>query len=164
MNPITTPSTSNQCSSLTKSPIRLNFGRGSYTFQAKTDSILTQIQWWIWEKRLIEQRVQRLCYKHLLHKFLSCLIFTHTLPMNTSPRIRTKNFLTLHPPPSFLPTYTQYPLSWWASMTFLALVPLVQWKLRNPFAPINGLLILQGLMKIWECIAIQLKLGWESLA
>jgi hypothetical protein len=49
-------------------------------------------------------------------------------------------------------------------MTFLALVPLVQWKLRNPFAPINGLLILQGLMKIWECIAIQLKLGWESLA
>jgi hypothetical protein len=48
-------------------------------------------------------------------------------------------------------------------MTFLELVPLVQWKLRNPFAPINGLFILQGPMRIWEWIAIQLKLGWESL-
>jgi hypothetical protein len=48
-------------------------------------------------------------------------------------------------------------------MTFLELVPLVQWKLWNPFAPIDGLLILQGPMKIWEWMAIQLKLGWESL-
>jgi hypothetical protein len=48
-------------------------------------------------------------------------------------------------------------------MTFLEFVPLVQWKLRNPFAPINGLLILQGPMRIWEWIAIQLKLGWKSL-
>ncbi len=104
------------------------------------------------------------CYKHSLHKFLSCLILTHTLPMSTSPHIRTKNFFTLHPPPSFLPTYTQYPLPWWASMTLLELISLVQWKLRNPFAPINGLFIFQGPMKIWECIAIQLKLGWESLS
>jgi hypothetical protein len=50
-----------------------------------------------------------------------------------------------------------------ASMTFLELVPLVQWKLRNPFAPTNGLLIFQGPMKIWKWITIQLKLGWESL-
>jgi hypothetical protein len=50
-----------------------------------------------------------------------------------------------------------------ASMTFLELVPLVQWKLRNPFAPTNGLFILQRPMRIWEWIAIQLKLGWESL-
>jgi hypothetical protein len=48
-------------------------------------------------------------------------------------------------------------------MTLLELVPLVQWKLWNPFAPINGLLIFQGPMRIWECIAIQLKLGWKSL-
>jgi hypothetical protein len=48
-------------------------------------------------------------------------------------------------------------------MTILELVSLVQWNLRNPFTPINGLLILQGPMKIWECIVIQLKLGWESL-
>ncbi len=83
------------------------FGRVFYTFQAKTDSIFIQIQRWIWEKQLIEPKVHRLCYKHLLHKFLSCLILTHTLPMSTSPHIRIKNFLALHPTPSFLLTYTQ---------------------------------------------------------
>jgi hypothetical protein len=49
-------------------------------------------------------------------------------------------------------------------MTSLELVPFVQWKPRNPFAPIHGLLILQGPMTIWGWIAIQLKLGWESLS
>ncbi len=112
-------------------------------------------------------KVQRLCHKHLLHKFLSCLIVTHTLPMSTSPHIRTKkNNLSHTPSPSFFFFLFYIPKKsslWQASMTFLELVPLVQWKLWNPFAPINGLLILQGSMRIWEWIAIQLKLGWKSL-
>jgi hypothetical protein len=36
------------------------FGRSFYTFQIKTDLILTQIQRWIWEKKLIKPKVQRL--------------------------------------------------------------------------------------------------------
>ncbi len=69
-----------------------NLGRTFYTFQTKIDLNLTQIQRWTWEERLIEQKIQRLCYKHLLqHNFLPCLILAHTFSMNTSPHIRTKN-------------------------------------------------------------------------
>jgi len=32
-------------------------GRTFYTFQTKIDFILTQIQWWIWEEQLIEQKI-----------------------------------------------------------------------------------------------------------
>jgi hypothetical protein len=31
-----------------------NFEKNFYTFQTKTDLILTQIQWWIWEEQLLE--------------------------------------------------------------------------------------------------------------
>ncbi len=163
--PLQPPLLPTRVAPLQKSRSNWILGRVFYTFQTKTDSILTQIQRWIWEKQLIEPKVQRLCHKHFLHKFLSCLIPTHTLSMSTSPHIRTKKkflthillffFFPLCIPPNPLPLQ--------ASMTFLELVPLVQWKFRNPFAPINGLLILQGPMRIWEWITIQLKLGWESL-
>jgi hypothetical protein len=36
------------------------FERSFYTFQTTTDLILTQIQRWIWEKQLIQRKVQRL--------------------------------------------------------------------------------------------------------
>jgi len=42
-------------------------GRTFYTFQTKSDWNLTQIQQWIWEEQLIEQKIQRFCYKYLLH-------------------------------------------------------------------------------------------------
>jgi hypothetical protein len=38
----------------------LNFWKSSYTFWANTNPILTQIQRWIWEKKLIKPKVQRL--------------------------------------------------------------------------------------------------------
>jgi hypothetical protein len=44
------------------------FERALYTFQTKSDSILTQIQQWVWEKQLIEPKVQRLCHgNHSMH-------------------------------------------------------------------------------------------------
>ncbi len=86
--------------------------------------------------------------------------------MSTSPHIRTKKQSSSHSSSFIFFFFFHIPKKsflWQASMTFLEFVPLVQWKLRNPFAPINGLLILQGPMRIWEWIAIQLKLGWKSL-
>jgi hypothetical protein len=41
--------------------------RTFYTFRTKTDFILTQIQLWIWEEQQIEPKIQRFCYKYLLH-------------------------------------------------------------------------------------------------
>jgi hypothetical protein len=88
-------------------------------------------------------------YAWFLHTFPPWLILAH---------IRTNNFSSTSSP--FIHTM---PFRLVTSMTFLELVPLVQWKFWNPFAPINGLPILQGPMRIWEWMAIQLKLGWESL-
>jgi len=94
-------------------------------------------------------------YAWFLHTFPPCLILAH-IRINKIPYISSSFF--------FFSSIPKKPsLLWQVSMTFLELVPLIQWKRRNPFAPIHGLLILQGPMKIWAWIAIQLKLGWESL-
>jgi hypothetical protein len=112
MNSTTTPSTSNQCSSLTANPMMLKFGEKTfYTSQTKTDLNLTQIQRWIWEEQLIEPKIQRLLQQVLAtHNFLPCLILAHTFSMSTSPHIKTKSFLTLHPPLFFF-SHTQKILS-----------------------------------------------------
>ncbi len=94
-------------------------------------------------------------YAWFLHTFPPCFILAH---------IKTNNFSSTSFSSSFsLPLIHIMPFRLVTSMTFLELVPLVQWKLWNPFAPTNGLPILQGPMRIWEWMAIQLKLGWESL-
>jgi len=53
------------------------FEKSFCTFQITTDLILTQIQRWIWEKQLIQQKVQRLHYDYLLHTtpFYSSFLF-----------------------------------------------------------------------------------------
>jgi len=38
------------------------WGEASTPFKLKTDLNLRQIQWWIWEEQLIEQKIQRLCH------------------------------------------------------------------------------------------------------
>ncbi len=74
------------------------FGRTFYTFQTKTDLILTQIQRWIWEKQLIKPKVQKLHYDYLLHTTPFHASFFHNLSMNTSHTQELTTFLTLHSP------------------------------------------------------------------
>ncbi len=114
-------------------------------------------------------KVQRLHYDYLLHPtpFYSSFIFSHNLSINTSHTQELTTLLPLHSP---FPFPFPFPFSHTHNALFLGeppwpleLVPLVQWELRNPFAPINDFLILQGPMRFWEWISIQLKLGWESL-
>ncbi len=59
------------------------FGRSFYTFQSKTNLILRQIQRWIWEKKLIKPKVQRLSHGNHSMKptstpstFINCNSFT----------------------------------------------------------------------------------------
>ncbi len=69
------------------------FGRSFYTFWAKIDLILTQIQRWIWEKQLIKLKVQRLHYDYLLHTTPFHVSFFHNLSMNTSHTQELTTFL-----------------------------------------------------------------------
>jgi hypothetical protein len=62
------------------------FVRSSYTLQNKTNIILTQIQWWIWEKQLIKPKVQRLPHGNHSMK-----------PTSTPSTSNTCNFLTTKP-------------------------------------------------------------------
>jgi len=107
------------------------FGRSFYTFWTNTDLILKQIQRWIWEKQLIKPKsigfTTITCYTQL-HSILHFFI---TLPW-TPPHTRTNNLSHTSFSSSFsLLSYTQcFFVSWYASMTFLELVPLVQWKLE----------------------------------
>ncbi len=122
------------------------FGRSFYTFQTKTDLILTQIQRWIWEKKLIKLKVQRLHHDNLLHTTPFHASFFHNLSMNTSPHIRTKN-PSSHFIIFFLPIHTKFP-----SLVSLHDLPwacfLCPMKALKSLTPINGLLILLEPMKI----------------
>jgi hypothetical protein len=62
------------------------FVRNFYTLQTKIDLILTQIQWWIWKKKLIKPKVQRLPHGNHSMK-----------PTSTPSTSNTCNFLTAKP-------------------------------------------------------------------
>jgi len=100
-------------------------GRAFYTFQTKTDSILTQIQRWICEEQLIKTKVQRLCNKYLLHKFFSCLILTHSFLCLILAHIRTNKIPHTSSSFFFLLPYPRRPLSFgkppWHSLNLFPL-------------------------------------------
>jgi len=98
------------------------FGRSFYTFWTNTNIILTQIQRWIWEKKLIKPKSRGfttiICYTWL-HSILHFFI---TFPW-TPPHTRTNNlfhisfsssfsFLHIHTMPFFLVSLHDLP---WAS-------------------------------------------------
>ncbi len=93
-------------------------------------------------EKINQPKVQRLHYHYLLHT--TPFSYFHNLSFNTSHTQKTNNpsLVSLHDPLSLFPLSNE-------SFEILA--------------PINGFLILQGPMRFWEWIAIQLKLGWESL-
>jgi len=67
------------------------FGRSFYTFQSKTDLVLRQIQWWIWEKQLIKPKVQRLPHgNHFMKPTSTPSTFNNYNSLTTKPM--TLNF------------------------------------------------------------------------
>jgi hypothetical protein len=88
---------------------------------------LTQIQWWIWEEKLFEIKLQRLVMEMIVMEILPCLFLAHIFFMNnTFPHIRTNIFLTHSfssfslPPTQDIPFYLGKP-----PYLFLEFVPLV---------------------------------------
>ncbi len=124
------------------------FGRSFYTFWTNTNLILRQIQRWIWEKKLIKLKSRGFNMITCYTQVHSILHFFITFPWSP-PRTRTNNlshtsfsssfsFLYIHTMPS--PLVSLHDLPWACSPC-----PMKAW---NPFAPINGLLILQGPMRM----------------
>ncbi len=139
------------------------FERSFYTFWNNTDLILTQIQRWIWEKQLIKSKSRGFttitCYTQL-HSILHFFITfpwtpSHTRTNNLSHTSFSSSFSFLHIHTMFFFLVSLHDLLWVCSpcpMKALKSFCTNQWP-PHPSRP----------MRIWEWMAIQLKLGWESL-
>ncbi len=140
--PSSTPSTSNTCNSLTAKPMTLNFWEEllhlpNYNWSNFEANPTVDLR-----ETINQPKFQRFHYHYLLHT--TPFSYFHNLSLNTSHTQKTNNLslVSLHDPLSLFPLSNE-------SFEILA--------------PINDFLILQGPMRFWEWIAIQLKLGWESL-